>query len=92
MNDSTPVLHAQTLVKAYEEGNNELEVLKGVDLTVHKGDILAIIGASGSGKSTLLNLLGGLDHATRGSVSIAGTSVASLNDRETGRLDRKSVV
>jgi len=86
MNDSTPVLHAQTLVKAYEEGNNELEVLKGVDLTVHKGDILAIIGASGSGKSTLLNLLGGLDHATRGSVSIAGTSVASLNDRETGRL------
>ena len=86
MNNSTPVLHAQTLVKAYEEGNNELEVLKGVDLTVHKGDILAIIGASGSGKSTLLNLLGGLDHATRGTVSIAGTSVASLNDRETGRL------
>ena len=86
MNDSTPVLHAQTLVKAYEEGNNELEVLKGVDLTVHKGDILAIIGASGSGKSTLLNLLGRLDHATRGSVSIAGTSLASLNDRETGRL------
>ena len=86
MNDSTPVLHAQTLVKAYEEGNNELEVLKGVDLTVHKGEILAIIGASGSGKSTLLILLGGLDHATRGSVSIAGTSVASLNDRETGRL------
>ncbi|MEQ3723850.1 lipoprotein-releasing ABC transporter ATP-binding protein LolD [Alcanivorax sp.] len=86
MNDSTPVLHAQTLVKAYEEGNNELEVLRGVDLTVHKGDILAIIGASGSGKSTLLNLLGGLDHATRGSVSIAGTSVASLSDRETGRL------
>ncbi len=86
MNNSTPVLHAQTLVKAYEEGNNELEVLKGVDLTVHKGDILAIIGASGSGKSTLLNLLGGLDHATRGTVSIAGTSVSSLNDRETGRL------
>ena len=86
MNDSTPVLHAQTLVKAYEEGNNELEVLKGVDLTVHKGDILAIIGASGSGKSTLLNLLGGLDHATRGSVSIAGTSLTALNDRETGRL------
>ena len=41
MNDSTPVLHAQTLVKAYEEGNNELEVLKGVDLTVHKGDIVS---------------------------------------------------
>lgn len=86
MNNSTPVLQAQKLVKAYEEGNNELEVLRGVDLTVHKGDILAIIGASGSGKSTLLNLLGGLDHASRGSVSIAGTSVATLSDRETGRL------
>ncbi|MEQ3636649.1 lipoprotein-releasing ABC transporter ATP-binding protein LolD [Alcanivorax sp.] len=86
MNNSTPVLQAKRLVKAYEEGNNELEVLRGVELTVNKGDILAIIGASGSGKSTLLNLLGGLDHATRGSVAIAGTSVASLNDRETGRL------
>ena len=86
MNNSTPVLQAKKLVKAYEEGDNELEVLRGVELTVNKGDILAIIGASGSGKSTLLNLLGGLDHATRGSVAIAGTSVASLNDRETGRL------
>lgn len=88
MNNSatSSVLVANQLVKAYEEGNNSLEVLRGVNLTVERGDILAIIGSSGSGKSTLLNLLGGLDKATRGSVSIAGQSLASLNDRQTGRL------
>ncbi len=80
------VLQAEKLVKCYEEGNNELEVLSGVDLTITQGDILAIIGASGSGKSTLLNLLGGLDQATRGSVAIAGNALASLSDGETGKL------
>ena len=80
------VLQAEKLVKCYEEGNNELEVLSGVDLTVTQGDILAIIGTSGSGKSTLLNLLGGLDRATRGSVSIAGNALASMSDRDTGKL------
>ena len=77
------VLQAEKLVKCYEEGNNELEVLSGVDLTVTQGDILAIIGTSGS---TLLNLLGGLDRATRGSVSIAGNALASMSDRDTGKL------
>ncbi len=80
------VLQAEKLVKCYEEGNNELEVLSGVDLTVTQGDILAIIGTSGSGKSTLLNLLGGLDRATRGTVSIAGNALATMSDRDTGKL------
>lgn len=80
------VLQADKLVKSYDEGSNELEVLSGVDLTVTQGDILAIIGTSGSGKSTLLNLLGGLDHATRGTVSIAGNVLATMNDRDTGKL------
>ncbi|MCG8391545.1 MAG: lipoprotein-releasing ABC transporter ATP-binding protein LolD [Pseudomonadales bacterium] len=80
------VLHAEKLVKRYEEGGHSLEVLGGVDLSVQQGDILAIIGASGSGKSTLLNLLGGLDRASSGSVAIAGNALAELNDRETGRL------
>ena len=87
MNDAVvPVLQAAQLVKCYEEGPNELEVLRGVDLTVQEGDILAIIGASGSGKSTLLNLLGGLDDATRGKVMIAGNDLSTLNDKGTGRL------
>ena len=80
------VLQAEKLVKSYDEGNNELEVLSGVDLTVTQGDILAIIGTSGSGKSTLLNLLGGLDRATRGTVSIAGNALATMSDRDTGKL------
>ena len=84
--EGSAVLHAQSLVKCYQEGNNELEVLRGVELVVERGDILAIIGASGSGKSTLLNLLGGLDDATRGSVSIAGNDLSQLNDRATGKL------
>ena len=84
--EGSAVLHAQSLVKCYQEGNNELEVLRGVELVVEQGDILAIIGASGSGKSTLLNLLGGLDDATRGSVSIAGNDLSQLNDRATGKL------
>lgn len=84
--EGSTVLHAQSLVKCYQEGNNELEVLRGVELVVERGDILAIIGASGSGKSTLLNLLGGLDDATRGSVSIAGNDLSQLNDRATGKL------
>ncbi|MAX54736.1 MAG: lipoprotein-releasing system ATP-binding protein LolD [Alcanivoracaceae bacterium] len=84
--EGSTVLHAQSLVKCYQEGNNELEVLRGVELVVEQGDILAIIGASGSGKSTLLNLLGGLDDATRGSVSIAGNDLSQLNDRATGKL------
>ena len=81
-----PVLQASHLVKCYDEGPTELEVLRGVNLTVEKGDILAIIGASGSGKSTLLNLLGGLDTATRGKVTIAGNDLSTLNERGTGRL------
>ena len=84
--EGSTVLHAQSLVKCYQEGNNELEVLRGVELVVEQGDILAIIGASGSGKSTLLNLLGGLDDATRGSGSIAGNDLSQLNDRATGKL------
>lgn len=81
-----PVLQATNLVKCYQEGKGTpvLEVFSGVELSVKRGDILAIIGASGSGKSTLLNLLGGLDKPTRGSVAIAGQDLASLNDRRTG--------
>ena len=85
-NAAEPVLQASQLVKCYEEGPNELEVLRGVNLTVQKGDILAIIGASGSGKSTLLNLLGGLDDPSRGKVVIAGHDLGTLNDQGTGRL------
>ena len=68
------VLEARGLVKRYPEGRGELQVLNGVELTVRRGDIAAIIGTSGSGKSTLLNLLGGLDVPSEGTVQIGGPS------------------
>ncbi|MCU5782544.1 lipoprotein releasing system ATP-binding protein lolD [Alcanivorax balearicus MACL04] len=84
MNDT--VLHARGLIKSYQEGHGELQVLSGVELHVRRGDMAAIIGASGSGKSTLLNLLGGLDVPTRGSVTIGGQPLAGMNERALGQI------
>jgi len=80
------VLEARGLIKRYPEGRGELQVLNGVELTIRRGDIAAIIGTSGSGKSTLLNLLGGLDAPSEGTVEIGGQPLAGLNDRALGRL------
>jgi lipoprotein-releasing system ATP-binding protein len=68
---------AKGLKKAY----GTLEVLKGVDIQVEKGEVISIVGASGAGKTTLLQLLGTLDRADSGEVQIAGTDVAKMNDK-----------
>jgi lipoprotein-releasing system ATP-binding protein len=75
---SPPALAANGLVKSYRMGRETLEVLKGVDLEVRQGEILAILGQSGSGKSTLLHVLGWLDHADRGQILYEGVDRASL--------------
>ncbi len=75
-----PVLEAIGIVKSYASPTGSLEVLRGVDLTVTRGMVLAILGASGAGKSTLLNILGTLDRADRGSVVIRGQRVSELDD------------
>jgi putative ABC transport system ATP-binding protein len=67
--------------KVFHRGSEEIHVLRGVNLQVPPGEFLALMGPSGSGKSTLLNLIGGLDHPTRGTVSIAGERVDQLSDR-----------
>lgn len=88
MNDinTQEVLSAKALTKRFQEGPLDVTVLRGVDLQVHRGETLAIVGASGSGKSTLLHLMGGLDAPTSGSVRLKGKDLSTLSAAEQGRL------
>ena len=78
------ILEARGLTKRFAEGRIDLTVLHGVDLQVHAGETLAIVGASGSGKSTLLHLLGGLDAPTAGQVTLLGQRLDALSAAEQG--------
>lgn len=75
-------VECKNVKKTYGEKDNQVEVLKGVDLEIEEGKICTILGPSGSGKSTLLNIIGGLDKANGGSVVIDGVDLASLNFAE----------
>ena len=88
---SDAALACRDLRKVYLQGKVEVRVLLGVNLTVAKGEHVAIVGASGSGKSTLLHLLGGLDAATSGSVVIGGRDIQALDEAERGELRNRQL-
>ena len=86
-----PILACDDVRKHFIEAGNRLDVLKGVNLRVLKGETLAIIGASGSGKTTLLQILGGLDLPSAGKVRLLGTEDSSLSDAARGDLRNRAL-
>jgi lipoprotein-releasing system ATP-binding protein len=87
-----PVLEAREVVKVFQGGDGaEVRVLEGVDLTIHRGEMVAIVGASGAGKSTLLHVLGALERPTAGEVRLSGERVAALPDDALAALRNRTV-
>jgi lipoprotein-releasing system ATP-binding protein len=91
MSNAAAVLSCQALCKHFQQGDTRVDVLKGVDLAIQRGERVAIVGASGSGKTTLLQLLGGLDLPSSGSVHINGQSVSELSDAARGDLRNRAL-
>lgn len=85
------ILETIDLKKYYGEKPNIVKAIDGVNLTVQKGEFLAIVGTSGSGKSTLLNMLGGLDNPTSGKVIVTGKDISKLSDEELTIFRRRNV-
>jgi lipoprotein-releasing system ATP-binding protein len=87
----TPLLIAQGVEKEYRTKAEPLRVLKGVNLTVHEAELIAVVGASGIGKSTLLHVLGALDRPTAGSVLFRGEDLSARSEAELTRFRREEV-
>ena len=85
------VIRCVGLGKTYEEGDLRTPVFDGLDLSVRRGETVAIVGASGAGKSTLLHLLGGLDHATAGEVLVAGQRMSGLGEKARSTLRNRAL-
>ena len=90
MNNAS-VLECQKLAMRYTQGNLDVEVLKGVNLSIGSGECVAIMGASGSGKSTLLHLLGGLEKPTGGKVMLNQTDLSTVTGTELAKLRNKGL-
>lgn len=83
---SFPIIQLKDIKKAYQMGNNRLQVLKGVDVTIEKGELVSIMGSSGSGKSTLLNILGLLDWHDEGEYVLNGLRIHDLTETKAAAL------
>jgi len=85
------IIHTENLKKEYEVGTQTVRALRGINLSVEKGEFMAIMGPSGSGKTTLMNIIGCLDTPTCGSYELNGTSVNSLEDDELANIRNKEI-
>ncbi|MBI1277515.1 MAG: ATP-binding cassette domain-containing protein [Anaerolineaceae bacterium] len=85
------VIDIQGITKSYKTGEIDLQVLKGIDLKIEKGEFVSIMGPSGSGKSTLMNILGALDQPTTGTYLLDGTDVAQLNQHDLAVIRSKKI-
>ena len=88
-NNNTPLIKLENIIREFPAGDSTIQVLKGINLTINAGEMVAIIGASGSGKSTLMNILGCLDKPTEGIYSIGGQTTSQLSPDELAELRRE---
>ena len=88
-NNNTPLIKLENIIREFPAGDSTIQVLKGINLTINAGEMVAIIGASGSGKSTLMNILGCLDKPTEGIYSIGGRTTSQLSQDELAELRRE---
>ena len=86
---NTPLIKLENIIREFPAGDSTIQVLKGINLTINAGEMVAIIGASGSGKSTLMNILGCLDKPSRGTYSINGRTTSQLSPDELAELRRE---
>ena len=91
MMGTTPYLEVKGLKKHYGDGDARVEVLGGITTTINKGEVCVMLGPSGSGKSTFLNLIGGLESADAGTVSVGGCELTSLGKKDLGEYRRREL-
>jgi putative ABC transport system ATP-binding protein len=87
----TAVVSARGVTRRYGEGDTAVDALRGIDLSISRGELSAVMGPSGSGKSTLMHILAGLDKPTSGAVTIAGEDVTKLDDTALTKLRREHI-
>ena len=91
VSEATPLIKTKDAWKIYQMGEVEFAALQGVDLEIHEGEFIVILGPSGSGKSTLMNLIGCLDIPSKGTVSLNGKDISSLPESELAQIRGKSI-
>lgn len=91
MTSGETVIEVRGLTKIYRNGPGEVQALRNVDFTARRGEFIVVLGPSGSGKSTFLNILGGIDHATSGSIQFEGKDITTFDDSDLTRYRRDHV-